>query len=406
MLRQGVVKEPENEQKKDSSECPFNVNHCPHRNCLCLSLYKGGFAPPLNPLQDIFGQKNGVLGCELWGLRHRLGSPENSMKPGKRNLITDVGGLKVGNAHDRALCSGSTVLRGNQPFMAGVHIMGGAPGTRETDLLAADKLVEKVDALVLSGGSAFGLDAGSGVADALRATGRGFDVGGQNVPIVPGAILFDLLNGGDKNWSRNPYYDLGRAAFDAAAQAFDLGTIGAGYGATTAGLMGGLGSASVVLDTGETVGALVAVNALGSAIVGDGPHFWAAPFEEDDEFGRLGVAREYPSEVRTKTARSLEATTIAIVATDASLDKGQITRLATAAHDGMARALVPSHTPMDGDLVFGVSTSNGSKQNDPSRLLQLGHAAATCLARAIARGVYEATGYSRQPLPSWKDLHG
>ena len=132
------------------------------------------------------------------------------MRPGKRNLITDVAGLRVGNAHDATVKSGTTVLIGDAPFVAGVHIMGGAPGTREVALLEADKLVQEVDALVLSGGSAFGLDAGSGVADALRAAGRGFNVGGQNVPIVPGAILFDLLNGGDKNWGENPYKSLGR----------------------------------------------------------------------------------------------------------------------------------------------------------------------------------------------------
>ena len=328
------------------------------------------------------------------------------MRPGTRNLITDVDGLLVGNAQDGVLCSGSTVVLSDKPFTAGVHIMGGAPGTRETDLLAADKLVEQVDALVLSGGSAFGLDACSGVADALRAAGRGFDVGGQNVPIVPGAILFDLLNGGDKNWNRNPYYDLGRAGLGDASAEFDLGTVGAGFGATTAGLMGGLGSASCVLDTGETIGALVAVNALGSAVVGDGPHFWAAPWEEADEFGGVGVAPTYPNEIQTKTAASLEATTIAIVATDALLDKGQVTRMATAAHDGMARALVPSHTPMDGDLVFGVSTGHGTPVRDPSKLLQIGHAATTCLARAIARGVYEARGYPLQPLPTWQDANG
>jgi len=324
------------------------------------------------------------------------------MKLGKRNLITDVAGLVVGNAQDDGLRSGATVVTSAVPFTAGVHIMGGAPGTRETELLAPDKLVEKVDALVLSGGSAFGLDAGSGVADGLRMQGRGFDVGGLRVPIVPGAILFDLLNGGDKLWDRNPYYDLGRHALADISADFALGTNGAGYGATTAGLMGGLGSASCVLDTGETIGALVAVNALGSATVGDGAHFWAAPFEENDEFGGLGVARVYSRDIRTKTAASLEATTIAIVATDASLSKPQCTRMATAAHDGMARALVPSHTPMDGDLVFGVSTGEGPTVDDPSRLLRIGHAAATCLARAIARGVYEASGYENAPLPTWK----
>jgi len=325
------------------------------------------------------------------------------MQAGARNLITDVAGLKVGNAQDQRLKSGSTVLVGDAPFTAGVHVMGGAPGTRETDLLGLDKLVEQVDALVLSGGSAFGLDACSGVADGLRAQGRGFDVGGHKVPIVPGAILFDLMNGGDKVWARNPYYEMGSAAVRDAHEDFALGTAGAGYGATLAGLMGGLGSASCVLETGETVGALVAVNALGSATVGDSKHFWAAPFEIGDEFGGLGVAHDYPVDIRTKTAASLEATTIAIVATDASLTKGQCTRMAVAAHDGMARALMPSHTPMDGDLVFGFSTGEGPALDDPSRLLHIGHAAATCLARAIARGVYEARAIEGNPLPTWKE---
>ena len=324
------------------------------------------------------------------------------MRPGKHNMITDVAGVLVGNAHDEGLRSGSTVVTASAPFTAGVHIMGGAPGTRETELLTPDKLVEQVDALMLSGGSAFGLDAGSGVADGLRAAGRGFDIGGQRVPIVPGAILFDLLNGGDKSWSRNPYYEFGQAALEDASGAFALGTIGAGYGATTAGLMGGLGSASCVLETGETIGALVAVNSIGAATVGDGPHFWAAPFEQGEEFGGCGVAVDYPVSIRTKTAVSLEATTIAIVATDAPLSQAQCTRMATAAHDGMARALVPSHTPMDGDLVFGMSTEDGPTVEDPSKLLRIGHAAATCLARAIARGVYEAQGYEGAPLATWR----
>ncbi|MDG2339894.1 MAG: P1 family peptidase [Paracoccaceae bacterium] len=327
------------------------------------------------------------------------------MRAGPTNLITDVAGLRVGNAQDERLRSGSTVLVADVPFTAGVHIMGGAPGTRETDLLAPDKLVEKVDALVLSGGSSFGLDAGSGVADGLRDLDRGFDVGGQKVPIVPGAILFDLLNGGDKGWKTNPYSTLGRAALDNALNVFTLGTSGAGYGATTADLMGGLGSASCVLETGETIGALVAVNALGSAIVGEGPHFWAAPFEEGDEFGGCGAASVFDGPLKTKSIRPHEATTIAIVATDARLSQALCTRMAIASHDGMARALVPSHTPMDGDLVFGVSTGKGTEVDDPSRLLRIGHAAATCLARATARGVYEATGWMDCPLPVWSALN-
>lgn len=212
------------------------------------------------------------------------------MQPGAGNLITDVAGLRVGNAHDPILRSGVTVLCADRPFTAAVHVMGGAPGTRETDLLSPDRLVQQVDALVLSGGSAFGLDACSGVADGLRAMGRGFAVGDQRVPIVPGAILFDLLNGGNKAWNRNPYHTLGRAALDALTDSPQIGTAGAGYGALTGTLKGGLGSASAILASGHTVGALVAVNALGSATVGDGPHFWAAPWEMNGEFGVSAVS--------------------------------------------------------------------------------------------------------------------
>ena len=302
-----------------------------------------------------------------------------------RNLITDVAGLRVGHAHDAALKSGVTMLTADAPFTCGVHVMGGAPGTRETDLLAPDKTVEAVDALVLAGGSAFGLDAASGVTDALRADGRGFAVGAVTVPIVPAAILFDLLNGGDKSWTTNPYNALGRQAYGNARADFALGTAGAGFGATTANLKGGLGSASMILPNGVIVGALVAVNALGSATVGDGPHFWAAPFEQNGEFGNLGPSPTYP-QGRPVTKGHARNTTIGIVATNARLTQAQCTRLATAAHDGFARALVPSHTPMDGDLIFAASI--GNKNYDD--LIYLGHAAATCMARAIARGIFEA----------------
>lgn len=323
------------------------------------------------------------------------------MRPGPRNLITDVAGLRVGHAQDAGVKSGVTVLTADAPFTAGVHVMGGAPGTRETDLLAPDKTVEQVDALVLSGGSALGLDAASGVADALRAAGRGFDVGGQRVPIVPAAILFDLLNGGDKDWMVNPYNWLGREALDAAAPEFALGTVGAGTGALTATLKGGLGSASVVLPDGVCVGALVAVNALGSATMGPGRHFWAAPFEMGTEFGGLGMGAVDPAALPAIKGGHKTATTIAIVATDAALSQADCTRMAVAAHDGMARALVPSHTPMDGDLVF--AASHGDKAGDP---LMIGHAAALCLARAIARGVYAATPKAGDLLPCWSDLPG
>ncbi|NVO26082.1 P1 family peptidase [Donghicola sp. C2-DW-16] len=323
------------------------------------------------------------------------------METGARNLITDVAGLRVGNAEDHRIKSGVTVLLSDRPFTAGVHVMGGAPGTRETDLLAPDKTVQQVDALVLSGGSAFGLDAATGVTDGLRAMGRGFAVGDQRVPIVPAAILFDLLNGGDKGWDRSPYYDIGRAAFANAATDFGLGTTGAGTGATTATFKGGLGSASCVLPSGHTVGAIVAVNALGSATMDDQGQFWAAPFEQGNEFGNLGFGT--PTGGLPPTKLSSHNTTIAIVATDADLTQAQCTRMATAAHDGMARALVPSHTPMDGDLIFAASTNAKPLTNPVEDTLWLGHAAATCLARAIARGVYLATASPTDTLPTWSD---
>jgi len=318
---------------------------------------------------------------------------------GPRNLITDIAGLRVGNAQDAALKSGSTVLLGDVPFTASVHVMGGAPGTRETDLLAPDKTVQQVDALVLSGGSAFGLDACSGVADGLRDIGRGFAVGNVTVPIVPGAIVFDLINGGDKAWRANPYGALGRAALDVAAQDFTLGSVGAGTGAMAARHKGGLGSASVVLADGTTVGALVVVNALGSVTTPGDRYFWAAPFEMDGEFGGFGpdpaggytaAAPSLKEQAMGMAARAGLNTTIAIVATDAPLSKAQCHRLAVNAHDGMARAIVPVHTPLDGDLVFGVSTGTAAPV-DAATYATIGAAAATCLSRAIARAVYEAT---------------
>ncbi|MFP4274724.1 MAG: P1 family peptidase [Paracoccaceae bacterium] len=333
------------------------------------------------------------------------------MQPGPRNLITDVAGLRVGNAVDDKVKSGVTVLTADAPFTASVHVMGGAPGTRETDLLAPDRSVEAVDALVLGGGSAFGLDAASGVMEGLRAAGRGFAIGPARVPIVPGAILFDMLNGGDKGWQTNPYPALGRAALEAAAPDFALGTAGAGSGALTAMLKGGLGSASLVLGSGVTVGALVAANPVGSVTTPGERHFWAAPFEIGDEFGGLGpdpasgLGRRLES--RKHAAFAAQAnTTIAIVATDAALSKAQAHRVAVAAHDGIARAAVPAHTPHDGDLVFSVSTGARALWAPDQELLEIGHAAALCLARAIARGVYLARPAPGDLLPCWAEANG
>lgn len=328
------------------------------------------------------------------------------LQPGKRNLVTDVEGFLVGNASDAALKSGTTVLTSEQPFTAAVHVMGGAPGTRETDLLAPDRLVQKVDALVLSGGSAFGLDAASGVADALAESGRGLPVGAVRVPIVPAAILFDLLNGGDKNWKGNPYRDLGRRALKNAGTDFALGTAGAGAGATTANLKGGLGSASLVLGNGITVGALVAANPVGSVTIPGSCKFWAAPFEIGDEFGQAGLPEEAPDLEATflgkHTALAPGAhTTIAVVATDADLTQCQAQRMAIAAHDGLARAIVPSHTPFDGDLVFAAASGAVEHAVEDNDLLAIGHAASLCLARAVARGIRFAMPEPGDLLPCW-----
>jgi D-aminopeptidase len=325
------------------------------------------------------------------------------MQTGNRNLITDIPGLKVGNAQDQAIKTGTTVLTANRPFTASVHVMGGAPGTRETDLLAPDKLVPTVDALFLSGGSGFGLDAGSGIMQALRDAGRGFPVGAQKVPIVPGAILFDLINGG-KDWGDSPYRALGAEAYHAAHTDFALGSVGAGTGALSMMHKGGLGSASAVLPEGFTVGALVAANPIGAVTVPGSKHFWAAPFEVDGEFGGLGPAPNVGLGDLHPSPRSdaMHAnTTIAIVGTDAPLTKAQCQRVAVAAHDGMARAIFPSHTPFDGDLVFALSTGNADSPVDDTALLAIGHAAAVCLSRAIARGIYHATPEPGDLLPCW-----
>ncbi|SLN12159.1 Peptidase family S58 [Falsiruegeria litorea R37] len=336
------------------------------------------------------------------------------MQPGPKNLITDVDGLLVGNAQDNTLKSGTTVLTAAKPFTASVHVMGGAPGTRETDLLAPDKSVARVEALTLSGGSAYGLDACSGVVDGLRAQGRGFQVGQAIIPLVPGAILFDLLNGGQKDWSENPYRALGRAAFEAASDTFDLGTIGAGTGALTSMLKGGLGSASLVMGDGTTVGALVGVNPMGSVTTPGDRHFWAANFEIDAEFGGVGpdpnggLGRSQDSRklmAMRQQSQDRANTTIAIVATDANLSKAQCQRMAIAAHDGIARATVPAHSPGDGDLVFSVSTGARLLSNPERDLTMIGHAAALCLSRAICRAVYLATPAPGDLLPTWSQAN-
>lgn len=324
-----------------------------------------------------------------------------------QNLITDVPGLKVGHATDLQLGSGSTVVIFDEPAVASIDVRGGGPGTRETALLDPAQTVEGIDAIVLSGGSAFGLDAASGAQAWLKEQGRGFAVRSARVPIVPAAILFDLLNGGDKDWGRfPPYRELGYAAAAAAATDFTLGSIGAGTGATTANCKGGIGSASARMADGVTVGALAAVNAVGSVVVGDGPWFWAAPFEVDGEFGGRGFPHPFPAsalEPLTKGSARVN-TTLVIVATDAALSKAQAKRLAVMAQSGLSRAIYPVHSPLDGDVLFAASTGRRPLAEPQLDLTRLGATAANVVARAIARSIFEATALPfAGAMLSWKD---
>src|SRR5262249_37174316 len=282
--------------------------------------------------------------------------------------------------------------------------------TREANLLDPATTVERIDAIALSGGSAFGLEAAGGVQAWLREQGRGFLVREARVPIVPGAILFDLLNQGDKNWGRfPPYRELGYAAAAGATHDFSLGNAGAGLGATTVNLKGGLGSASAISPDGISVGALAAVNAAGSAVVGNGPWFWAAPFEQDGEFGAIGLPPHFPPQTlafRTKGGATT-STTLAVVATDAALTKTQAKRLAVMAQTGLARAIYPVHTPLDGDVVFAAATGARPLADPLHGLSELGTLAANALARAVARAVYRATALPfPNALPAWRDRFG
>jgi L-aminopeptidase/D-esterase-like protein len=340
------------------------------------------------------------------------------LRPGPRNLITDVDGILVGNVEDQRLRSGVSVVLCETPSVASADIRGGAPGTRETDLLDPSCRVDRIDAVCLSGGSAFGLSAADGVMRWLTERGRGYAVANIVVPIVPTAILFDLLNGGDKGWDWPPYRDLAYQATGRAARDFGLGNAGAGLGAKAGNLKGGLGSASAVDPlSGLQVGALVAVNARGYATMGDMPQFWAWALEQNGEFGGMappkhGLALDVshsradlthdPADIARSDPRA--NTTIAVVATNARLDKASEQRMAMMAQDGLARSIRPVHTPQDGDTVFAVATGAHDLGADPLALGELGTLAADCLARAVARGVYNATTLG--PARGWRDVFG
>ena len=331
-----------------------------------------------------------------------------------KNLLTDIPGVRVGHAHDATIASGVTAVIFDKATVTSADVRGGGPGIRDGALLEPVNTVEGIDAITLSGGSAFGLEAGGGVQAWLAEQGRGFAVGDALIPIVPGAVMFDMVNGGDKAWGRfPPYRDLGYAAAAAATDGvFALGSVGAGFGATTANLKGGLGSASAVMTNGVRVAAIASVNAVGSVNVGDGPWFWAAPFEQDGEFGGRGLPPAFTTDMlamRLKggpAATAIENTTLALVVTDAILTKAQVKRLAMIAQTGFARAIYPVHAPLDGDIVFAAAT--GEKPIDPLYgLTELCAVAANVIARAIARGVYEAKALPfAGALPSWKERFG
>jgi L-aminopeptidase/D-esterase-like protein len=315
-----------------------------------------------------------------------------------------VDGIAVGNAGNAALRSGVSVILPDQRAVAAVDVRGGAPGTRETDALDATCLVDAVDAIVLSGGTVYGLDAASGVTAMLGAEMRGYGMGNGAfvAPIVPAAILFDLTNGGNKDWGdAPPYNELGRQACAAAAREFALGNAGAGIGARAGLIKGGLGSASAITDDGLQVGALIAANPYGSVLVPGSDCFWAAPYECDGEFGGRGfpadmgaIASGDPF-VGTKGEAAAQVggnTSIGCVAVNADLTPAEARRVAIMAQDGLARAIRPIHTPFDGDVIFVLATATeplGAEMR-PRAVLRLGAIAADCVARAVARGVYEA----------------
>lgn len=321
---------------------------------------------------------------------------------GPRNDITDVPGLRVGSAQDARVRTGVTVILPDAPAIVAGDVRGGGPGTRETDLLDPSTLVDRADAVVLAGGSSYGLGAADGVAAWLGARGRGFRLANRDgvppSPIVPAAILYDLANGGDKNWGEEPPYR--RLGIDAVTLATGapvaLGRHGAGAGAMAGAEKGGLGSASYMTDDGFIIGALIAVNSFGSVRRPGSQVFWAAPFELDDEFGgaavngaRVAAAADLPPDTKLAAAAARANTTIGAVAVNANLTQAEARRLAIMAQDGLARAIRPAHGPTDGDVLFALATG-AAPASDPLTLTRLGLIAADCVARAIARAVYES----------------
>lgn len=324
------------------------------------------------------------------------------MEPGPRNAITDVAGIRVGQAEAADYTTGTTALIAERPAVAAVDLRGGAPGLRASEGLIPGGVVERIDAVVLSGGSAYGLDAAGGAMDWLRHEGRGFPIGGTRVPIVAAAILFDLLTGSRKDWDHPPYWHLGREAAARAGAEVALGNAGAGLGAAAGPIKGGTGTASI-RHAGVTVGALAVVNPLGSVLIPGTRTFWAWWLEQAGEVGGQTPPAGPPATLEHAfPGEAGGSTTLAVVATDATLTREQALRVAVMAQDGLARAIRPVHAPLDGDVVFALSTERGPAPAGPAALSRIGMLAADTVARAIMRGVHAATGLAG--IPAWRDL--
>nr|WP_211247904.1 P1 family peptidase [Cryptosporangium arvum] len=326
------------------------------------------------------------------------------VRAGNTNSLVDVPGIRVGQAQRRGdgwLSGVTVVLPPPDGAVGGVDVRGGGPGTRETDVLDPRKLVEKVHGIVLTGGSAFGLASIDGVVSRLADDGIGFPVGNGVVPIVPGAVIFDLARGGD--FRSTPDAALGAAAYDAATAHVEIGSVGAGTGAVAGGLAGGVGTASAVLSDGYTVAALAVVNAAGSAV---DPRTGVLHGISDGLPGEFDLRAPAPEEVErwigpSEPGRFNFNTTLGVIATDAPLSKAGCGGLASAAHDGLARALRPAHTITDGDTVFALSTGVGEPLTGiDQRAVQI--VAADCLSRAIAHGVLAAS--DRRDARSYRAL--
>ena len=329
---------------------------------------------------------------------------------GKKNLITDVDGILVGNAHNKEVATGCTVITPIEGSLASADVRGGAPGTREVGALNPYNLIDSVDSIVLSGGSTWGLEAASSVANSIGGEGRGYRPSSKskNVPMVPAAILYDLANGGDKEWLNNsPYSSLGFEAVSNLSDKIELGNFGAGYGSIAGSLKGGLGSASFVSNDGIQVGGLFAVNSYGSTVNNETGQFWAATDETENEFGGMGVPTFAPNDVLSGTAAREtlpgQNTTIGVIATNVKLDSKAAKRIAIMAHSGMSRAIRPIHSPVDGDVIFVISTGTLNKELSLNDINTIGELGARVCSRSIARGIYEAD--SILGIKSWREVY-